>query len=279
MTNNIGTNRINNYLNDISKFKLLKNQDEIDLAKRIKQGDQKAKEKLVSSNLRFVISVAKDYQGLGISLEDLINEGNVGLIKAAERFDETRGFKFITYAVWWIKQSIFQCIADKSKVVRFPVNRMNNYVKLTRFIDNFEQNHGHKPAFDDIERELELSKKDVIQAYSMVANETSLDDTLRDSETEVKNFMALDDKTLRPDHDLDFESLREDVWNVLKSLNERESNIIQLYFGVNQERPYTLEEIAGMYHLTRERVRQIKEKALSRLKHSSRSKLLVPYVH
>jgi RNA polymerase primary sigma factor len=225
-----------------------------------------------------VISVAKDYQGLGISLEDLINEGNVGLIKAAERFDETRGFKFITYAVWWIKQSIFQCIADKSKIVRFPVNRMNNYVKLTRFIDRYEQKHGHRPTNEIIENELELSTKDITQAFSMLSNEQSIDDTLKDSETQVKNFIV-DKKATSPDEDLEYESLRLDIEGVLKTLNDREANIIELYFGVNQERPYTLEEIASKYNLTRERVRQIKEKALSRLKHSSRSKKLVSYVH
>lgn len=278
MSSRISSDRINHYLKDISKYTLLKNGEEIELATKIKKGNKRAREKLISSNLRFVISVAKDYQGLGISLEDLINEGNMGLIKAAERFDETRGFKFITYAVWWIKQAIFQCIADKSKIVRFPVNRMNNYVKLTRFIDRFEQKHGFRPTNDDIERELELSTKDILQAFSMVANEKSIDDTLKDSETQIKNFI-IDKKAASPDTDLEFESLKEDIESVLKSLNSRESNIIELYFGVNHERPYTLEEIAGKYNLTRERVRQIKEKAISRLKHSSRSKKLMSYVH
>jgi len=278
MSSRLSSDRINHYLKDISKYTLLTNIEEIELASQIKQGDRKAKERLIRSNLRFVISVAKEYQGLGISLEDLINEGNMGLIKAAERFDETRGFKFITYAVWWIKQSIFQCIADKSKIVRFPVNRMNNYVKLTRFIDIFEQKNGFRPTMDDIERELELTRKDVLQAFSMVANEQSIDDTLKDSETQIKNFI-IDKQIAQPDQNLDYESLKVDIETVLRTLNEREAHIIELYFGVNQERPYTLEEIAGMYNLTRERVRQIKEKAISRLKHSSRSKKLVSYVH
>jgi RNA polymerase primary sigma factor len=273
----VNTDKIGSYLKDISKFNLLNNFEEVDLAKRIKSGDQLAKEKLVKSNLRFVISVAKEYQGLGIEFEDLINEGNLGLIKAAERFDETRGFKFITYAVWWIKQAICQCIADKGKIVRFPVNRMNNYVKLSRFVENYEQKHGFKPGLDEIETQLELTKKDVLQAFAMISNEQSLESTLLGSESQVKNFIE-DLNIEKPDKSLEVESLREDICSVLMTLNEREANIIEMYFGINNERPYTLEEIATQYNLTRERVRQIKEKALKRLKHSSRSRKLVAYV-
>ena len=273
----MNTDKIGSYLKDISKFNLLNNIEEVDLAKRIKAGDQIAKEKLIKSNLRFVISVAKEYQGLGIELEDLINEGNLGLIKAAERFDETRGFKFITYAVWWIKQAICQCIADKGKIVRFPVNRMNNYVKLSRFVENYEQKHGFRPSLDEIELQLELTKKDVLQAFAMVSNEQSLESTLLGSESQVKNFIE-DLNIEKPDKSLEVESLREDICSVLMTLNEREANIIEMYFGINNERPYTLEEIATQYNLTRERVRQIKEKALKRLKHSSRSRRLSAYV-
>lgn len=274
----IQSDKLSNYMKDITKYKLLTEQEEIDLAQRIKQGDEKAKERLINANLRFVISVAKEYQGLGISFEDLINEGNLGLIKAVERFDETRGFKFITYAVWWIRQAICQCIADKGKVVRFPVNRMNNYVKLSKYIDFYEQKHGFRPSMEVIQSELDLTKKDIIQAFNMVGNETSIDEKVYDNQREVKHTLA-DTNTEKPDENLDVESLKEEIESILDTINSREADIIRLYYGINNERSFTLEEISNIYGLTRERVRQIKEKALSRLKHSSRSNKLKIYLH
>ena len=262
------------YLNEISTFELLTAQDEVELTRRIRQNDQEALEKLVQSNLRFVVKIAKEYQNQGLPLTDLINEGNLGLIKAAKRFDETRGFKFISYGVWWIRQSILKALAEHSRVVRLPLNRLGTITKINQAIRCFEQKHYRTPSFHEMSNELEISVSDVAQAMTTSAFHVSIDQTPSHSENgSMKEFLKNSDAA-QPDGELIKESLKGEIQRVLKTLSTREQKIIKMYFGIDHERPYTLEEIGEHLKLTRERVRQIKERSLSRLRHQSRSENL-----
>ncbi len=269
------------YLNDISCIPLLSAQDEIELTRRIHKNDQDALKKLVRANLRFVVKVAKEYQDQGLPLTDLINEGNLGLIRAAKRFDETRGFKFISYAVWWIRQSILKALAEHSRVVRLPLNRLGTISKVNQTIRGFEQKHNRAPTFQEMSNELELSISDISQALTNSTFHVSLDQPINRSESGTRNtlkeFLKNTDE-ISPDGKLINESLKEEIQRVLRTLSRREENIIKMYFGIDNERPYTLEEIGEHFKLTRERVRQIKEKALARLRHQSRSQNLRPFL-
>jgi len=269
---------IERYLEEINKVPLLKPEEEIDLAKRIKKNSKLALKKLVEANLRFVVSVAKDYQNQGLPLSDLINEGNLGLMKAAERFDETRGFKFISYAVWWIRQSILQAIAEHSRIVRLPLNRVGMLNKIGKKYNELEQEYEREPSTEEIAVELEIKDYDVSDALRISKRHLSLDAPLQEDEKSVLMDTVPDKVNPLPDQTLMKESLGVDIDNVLNSLTEREAKIIKLYFGIGMERSLTLEEIGEEFRLTRERVRQIKEKAINRLRHKSRSKALRAYL-
>ena len=262
------------YLDEISQIPLLKPAEEIDLTMRIKKGEQDALHKLIRANLRFVVKVAKEYQNQGLPLTDLINEGNLGLIKAAKRFDETRGFKFISYAVWWIRQSILKSLAEHSRVVRLPLNRVGLISKVNQQVRELEQKYNREPSFDEISREMDVSIPDISEAMSSSAFHLSLDQPINRSEDGTMKEIIRNPDSKMPDGDLVVESLQQEIRRVLKSLTSREEKIIKMYFGVDYERPYTLEEIGERLCLTRERVRQIKERALSRLRHQSRSQNL-----
>jgi RNA polymerase primary sigma factor len=262
------------YLDEISQISLLTPEEEIDLTRRIKQGNQEALHKLIGANLRFVVKVAKEYQNQGLPLTDLINEGNLGLIKAAKRFDETRGFKFISYAVWWIRQSILKSLAEHSRVVRLPLNRVGLISKVNQLVRTLEQQFNREPSYEEISNELEISIPDISEAMSSSAFHISLDQPIQRSEDGTMKEVIRNPDSKMPDGDLVKESLRQEIRRVLKSLAPREEKIIKMYFGVDYERPYTLEEIGERLKLTRERVRQIKERALVRLRHQSRSQNL-----
>lgn len=265
---------LDKYLNEISSFQLLSAQDEIELTKKIRQNDPEALERLVQSNLRFVVKVAKEYQNQGLPLTDLINEGNLGLIKAAKRFDETRGFKFISYAVWWIRQSILKALAEHSRVVRLPLNRLGTITKINQAIRCFEQKHKRPPTYHEISSELEISVSEITQAITTSAFHVSIDQTPYHSDNgSMKDFLKNPDAAA-PDGALIKESLKGEIQRVLKTLSPREQKIIRMYFGIDYGRPYTLEEIGENLKLTRERVRQIKERSLTRLRHQSRSQNL-----
>jgi RNA polymerase primary sigma factor len=262
------------YLDEISQISLLNPQEEIELTRRIKQGDQEALHKLIKANLRFVVKVAKEYQNQGLPLTDLINEGNLGLIKAAKRFDETRGFKFISYAVWWIRQSILKSLAEYSRVVRLPLNRVGLISKVNQLVRTLEQQYNREPSYEEISNGLEISIPDISEAMSSSSFHISLDQPIQRSEDGTMKEVIRNPDSKMPDGDLVKESLRQEIRRVLKSLAPREEKIIKMYFGVDYERPYTLEEIGERLKLTRERVRQIKERALVRLRHQSRSQNL-----
>jgi len=262
------------YLDDISQISLLTPAEEVEFTRRIRQGDQESLDKLVRANLRFVVKVAKEYQNQGLPLTDLINEGNLGLIKAAKRFDETRGFKFISYAVWWIRQSILKSLAEYSRVVRLPLNRVGLISKVNQLVRTLEQEYNREPSFEEISRELDISIPDISEAMSSSAFHLSLDQPIHRSEEGTMKEVIKNPDSKTPDGDLLTDSLRQEIRRVLKSLTEREEKIIKMYFGVDYERPYTLEEIGERLKLTRERVRQIKERALIRLRHQSRSQNL-----
>jgi len=262
------------YLDEISQISLLTPEEEIELTRRIKQGDQEALHRLIRANLRFVVKVAKEYQNQGLPLTDLINEGNLGLIKAAKRFDETRGFKFISYAVWWIRQSILKSLAEYSRVVRLPLNRVGLISKVNQLVRTLEQEYNREPSFEEISNSLEISIPDISEAMSSSAFHISLDQPIQRSEDGTMKEIIHNPDSKMPDRDLVKESLRQEIRRVLKSLAPREEKIIKMYFGVDYERPYTLEEIGERLKLTRERVRQIKERALVRLRHQSRSQNL-----
>lgn len=271
---------LDKYLQDIGKVDLLTPDQEIDLAKRIKQGDQIALEKLVKANLRFVVSVAKQFQNQGLSLNDLINEGNLGLIKAGKRFDETRGFKFISYAVWWIRQSIMQAIAEQSRIVRLPLNRVGELNKLGKAYRDLEQDYERKPSTEELAQELEMNPEEVANILQIAGRHVSMDAPFMQGEDSKNSLLDVleNDKTPNPDHKLMEESLKHEIERALSTLTEREAKIIKMYFGINSEHSATLEEIGEKFNLTRERVRQIKETALRRLRHASRSKNLKVYL-
>ena len=271
---------LDKYLQEIGKEELITVEEEVELAQRIKKGDRSALEKLTRANLRFVVSVAKQYQNQGLSLPDLINEGNLGLIKAAEKFDETRGFKFISYAVWWIRQSIMQAIADQSRMVRLPLNRVGELSKISKAASMLEQELERKPSVDEIAKELDMNVDDVAYTLRHSGRQVSVDAPFsqsEDSKSSLLDIMPNDDQPT-PDHTLMSESLRNEIERVLSTLSEKESTVIKLYFGFNTEYTATLEEIGEILNLTRERVRQIKEQALRKLRHASRSKKLKVYL-
>lgn len=270
--------KLQKYLEDIAQIPLLTPEDEVELARRIKRNDQRALEQLVSANLRFVVSVSKSYQNNGLSLEDLINEGNLGLIKAAYRFDETRGFKFISYAVWWIRQAILQSLAEQSRIVRLPLNRVGTLHKIGKISSSLEQEYGREPSPDEIARELELSAVEVSDTLKISNSHLSLDAPFSVSEDNSLMDVLEDEYQPAPDEDLLTESLRLEIERALDTLSAREAEVINLYFGLNSEKALTLEEIGTRFNLTRERVRQIKEKAIRRLRHASRSKSLRAYL-
>ncbi|MSP64349.1 MAG: sigma-70 family RNA polymerase sigma factor [Ignavibacteria bacterium] len=269
---------LDKYLQEIGKVSLLHASEEIELAIRIKKGDQKALEKLTKANLRFVVSVAKQYQNQGLSLGDLINEGNVGLIKAAKRFDETRGFKFISYAVWWIRQAILQALAEQSRIVRLPLNRVGALNKIGKAYGSLEQKLEREPTASELAEVLDMSLYEVADTLKISGRHLSMDAPFSQGEDNRLLDVVQDDRQPAPDHKLMEESLKEEVQRSLESLSEREGEVIRLYFGLQREHSLTLEEIGEKFNLTRERVRQIKEKAIRRLRHTTRSKALRAYL-
>jgi len=269
---------LDKYLQEIGKVDLITAEMEVELAKRIKQGDAIALEKLTKANLRFVVSVAKQYQNNGLSLGDLINEGNVGLIKAAERFDETRGFKFISYAVWWIRQSILQALAEQARVVRLPLNRVGSLNKISRAFSELEQKFQREPSSDELAEVLELSVDEVEKTIRSGGRQVSVDAPFVQGEENSLLDVLTSDQVDTPDTALMHDSLQREVSRALSTLTERESEVICDYFGLNGHTAMTLEEIGEKFNLTRERVRQIKEKATRRLRHTSRSKGLLTYL-
>ncbi|HNW74640.1 MAG: RNA polymerase sigma factor RpoD/SigA [Bacteroidales bacterium] len=272
------TASLDKYLADIGKEELISADEEVQLAQRIRQGDQLALEKLCKANLRFVVSVAKQYQNQGLGLPDLINEGNVGLIKAARRFDETRGFKFISYAVWWIRQSILQALAEQSRIVRLPLNQVGSLSKMSKASIKLEQRFERSPSIDELAAELELPQQKVAETLRMSSRIISMDAPIdHDDETKLVDVFVNED-TPETDENLIRESLSHEVQRSLSTLTDKEREIINMFYGIGYPHSYTLEEIGSMFDLTRERVRQIKEKAIRRLKHSSRSKLLKSYL-
>ncbi len=266
------------YLQEIGEVDLLTTKEEIELARQIHKGDQIALEKLTKANLRFVVSVAKQYQNQGLSLGDLINEGNLGLIKAAKRFDETRGFKFISYAVWWIRQSILQALAEQSRVVRLPLNRVGALNKIGKAYSNLEQTYEREPSAEEIADVLEMTPFEVTDTLKMSGRHLSMDAPFNQGEDNRLLDILHNDKTPPPDTKLMSTSLKKEIDRALATLSPREAEVIRLYFGLNIENPLTLEEIGMKFSLTRERVRQIKEKAIRRLRHTSRSKALREYL-
>lgn len=269
---------LDKYLQEIGKVELLNQEDEIDLARRIKKGDQKALEKLTKANLRFVVSVAKQYQNQGLSLGDLINEGNLGLIKAAKRFDETRGFKFISYAVWWIRQSILQALAEQSRIVRLPLNRVGALNKIGKAFSMLEQEFEREPSANELAEELDMSLFEVADTLKISGRHISMDAPFVQGEDSRLLDVIQDERTPLPDHNLLKESLSKEVERALNTLTDREAEVIRLYFGLGREHSLTLEKIGEKFQLTRERVRQIKEKAIRRLRHATRSKHLRSYL-
>ncbi|MEQ8530817.1 MAG: RNA polymerase sigma factor RpoD/SigA, partial [Imperialibacter sp.] len=261
---------LDKYLQEIGKVDLLTPDEEVTLAKRIREGDQMALEKLTKANLRFVVSVAKQYQNQGLSLGDLINEGNLGLIKAAQRFDETRGFKFISYAVWWIRQSILQALAEQSRIVRLPLNRVGSLNKISKTFSELEQKYEREPSPDELAEVLEVSTSEVVDTMKISGRHVSMDAPFVQGEENSLLDVLENDMEETPDSGLINDSLRKEVQRALSTLTTREADVISLYFGLNGEHAMTLEEIGEKFNLTRERVRQIKEKAIRRLRHTSR---------
>jgi len=269
---------VDKYLHEISKEDLLSAEEEVELARRIKDDDEEALEKLIKANLRFVVSVAKQYQNQGLSLPDLINEGNLGLIKAAKRFDETRGFKFISYAVWWIRQSILQALAEQARIVRLPLNKIGSINKINKVLTELEQKHEREPSLQEISRVLKLAPEQIKEALRHTNKPLSMDAPLNEEDEDSMYDVMESDENPPPDENLMNESLNREIERALSSLTERESNIIKLYYGLGNKHPFTLEEIGEKINLTRERVRQIKEKAIKRLKHTTRNKILKSYL-
>jgi RNA polymerase primary sigma factor len=272
------TASLDKYLQEIGKVDLITADEEVELAQRIKMGDQVALEKLTKANLRFVVSVAKQYQNQGLTLPDLINEGNLGLIKAAQRFDETRGFKFISYAVWWIRQSILQALAEQSRIVRLPLNKIGSINKINKTFAFLEQAHERMPSAEEIAKELDMTVEDVKQSLKNSGRHVSMDAPLIDGEDSNLYDVLRSGESPNPDRELLHDSLRTEIERALETLTPREADVIRLYFGLAGQHSMTLEEIGETFDLTRERVRQIKEKAIRRLKHTSRSKILKTYL-
>lgn len=269
---------LDKYLQEIGKVDLLTAADEVALAKRIKAGDRKALETLTKANLRFVVSVAKQYQNQGLSLSDLINEGNTGLIKSAQRFDETRGFKFISYAVWWIRQSILQALAEQSRIVRLPLNRVGSLNKISRTFSQLEQKYEREPTTEELANVLDVTVNEVDDTMKVSGRHASLDASFVQGEESSLLDVLENTSEEKPDSELMSDSLRQEIQQLLATLTEREADVILLYFGLNGKHPMTLEEIGARFQLTRERVRQIKEKGIKKLRNSSRSEVLKLYL-
>lgn len=273
------TASLDKYLQEIGRVDLITAQEEVELAQRIRAGDEEALDKMVKANLRFVVSVSKQYQNQGLTLPDLINEGNLGLIKAAKRFDETRGFKFISYAVWWIRQSILQALAEQSRIVRLPLNKIGSINRINKAFSSLEQVYGRPPTAEEIAMELDVTVLEVKQSMSNSSKHISMDAPLGDEDGSSNMYEVMPShNSVGPDKELIYESLRKEIERSLNTLTTREADVIRLYFGLGQKLPMTLEEIGARFDLTRERVRQIKEKAIRRLKHISRSKMLKAYL-
>ncbi len=272
------TASLDKYLQEIGKVELISAEEEVELAQRIKQGDKIALEKLTKANLRFVVSVAKQYQNQGLSLPDLINEGNLGLIKAAQRFDETRGFKFISYAVWWIRQSILQALAEQSRIVRLPLNKIGSINKINKTYAKLEQEFEREPNAEEIAEVLEITEQEVKESMKNAGRHISMDAPLVQDEDNTMYDVLKSEEAPTPETELLYESLRKEIDRAISTLTQREQDVVRLYFGLNGSHPMTLEEIGEKFDLTRERVRQIKEKAIRRLKHTSRSKILKTYL-
>ena len=277
---NRSSEALDKYLVEIGRAPLITIDEEIELAQKIRKGGpegERAKDKLVTANLRFVVSVAKQYQHQGLTLTDLIDEGNIGLIKAAQKFDETRGFKFISYAVWWIRQSILQAIAEQSRIVRLPLNQVGSVNKINRMLVKFEQENERKPSINEIAERVDLPHEKIEDAMKVTGRHLSVDAPFSDSEDNSLLDILVNDDAPMADKSLVQESLKEEVARVLQMLTERERSIVEAFFGINQPE-MTLEEIAEKFGLTRERVRQIKEKAIRRLRHNTHNKVLKPYL-
>jgi len=272
------TASLDKYLQEIGKVDLITAEEEVELAQKIKAGDQIALEKLTKANLRFVVSVAKQYQNQGLTLPDLINEGNLGLIKAAQRFDETRGFKFISYAVWWIRQSILQALAEQSRIVRLPLNKIGSINKINKTYAFLEQSNERAPSAEEIAKELDMTVNDVKESLKNSGRHVSMDAPLVEGEDSNLYDVLNSGESPNPDKTLLHESLRTEIERALETLTPREADVVRLYFGLGNQHSMTLEEIGETFDLTRERVRQIKEKAIRRLKHTSRSKILKTYL-
>jgi RNA polymerase primary sigma factor len=269
---------LDKYLQEIGREELITAEMEVELAQKIKQGDQIALEKLTKANLRFVVSVAKQYQNQGLTLPDLINEGNLGLIKAAQRFDETRGFKFISYAVWWIRQSILQALAEQSRIVRLPLNQVGSLNKINKAFSKLEQEFERPPSNDELATALDLSEEKVKDTMKISGRHVSVDAPFVDGEDNSLLDVMVNNDSPKADLELMRESLQREIVRSLSTLNDREKDVVMLFFGIGKKHGLTLEEIGSKFDLTRERVRQIKEKAIRRLRHNSRSKLLKAYL-
>lgn len=275
------TASLDKYLQEIGREDMVSPDEEVTLALKIKQGDRVALDRLTKANLRFVISVAKQYQNQGLTLPDLINEGNVGLIKAAQRFDETRGFKFISYAVWWIRQSVLQALAEQARIVRLPLNKIGTINKINRAYSELEQKFERPPSADELAEFLNVSIEDIKQSLANSNRHLSMDAPLNEgdeSSSSMYDVLANEDNTNSPESELLRDSLRKDIERSLSTLTLREGEVVRLFYGLNGKYPLTLEEIGEQFDLTRERVRQIKEKAIRRLKHTSRSRMLKTYL-
>jgi RNA polymerase primary sigma factor len=274
------TASLDKYLSEIGRVELISADEEVELAKKIKQGDQAALEKLTKANLRFVVSVSKQYQNQGLTLPDLINEGNLGLIKAAQRFDETRGFKFISYAVWWIRQSILQALAEQSRIVRLPLNKIGTINKINKTFSKLEQEFEREPTAGEISDLLEMTEQDVKESMRTTGRHVSMDAPLSTSDDGSGNLydLMISDDSPSPEHELINDSLRREIERALTTLTMREAEVLRCFFGLDGKAAMTLEEIGEKFDLTRERVRQIKEKGIRRLKHTSRSKILKTYL-
>ncbi len=273
------TKSLNNYLQDVSKIDLITAEEEVELAQRIQKGDDRALNELTRANLRFVISVAKQYQNQGLSLSDLINEGNVGLVKAARRFDETRGFKFISYAVWWIRQSILQAIAEHARTVRLPLNKIGEISKINKAIVYLQQVHERKPTPSEIAKHLDISIEKVKISLMNVNRSLSMDAPFAEGENDNNLYDVLSSsESPKPDRELMQESLSIEINRALDTLTEKEAEVVRLNYGLGNEPAMTLQEIGDIFDLSRERVRQIREKAIKRLRHTSKSKILMKYL-
>ena len=272
------TASLDKYLQEIGKVDLITAEEEVELAQKIRAGDENALDKLTKANLRFVVSVAKQYQNQGLTLPDLINEGNLGLIKAARRFDETRGFKFISYAVWWIRQSILQALAEQSRIVRLPLNKIGSINKINKMYAFLEQANERVPSAEEIAKELDMTVSYVKESMKNSGRHVSMDAPLVEGEDSNRYDVLRSGESPNPDRNLLHESLRTEIERALETLTPREADVVRLYFGLGEKHAMTLEEIGETFDLTRERVRQIKEKAIRRLKHTSRSRILKTYL-